>query len=776
MHPSGICRQRIFRKLSGLALAGLLGSQSLRAGTGEDYQVVWDAPGKDYRDSMPLGNGDLGINLWTEQNGDLVFLIGKTDAWSENGELLKLGRVRVKLSPSPFTPSPEFRQILHPLNGEIEITGKNTTILRAWVDPASPVIHLEMKGGNPVTAEASVELWRTEARRTNSAKGNEETERGLRELNGNPDGGVTIEPDTVLPAKGNSIAWLHHNSRSIYPSTFTNQHLESLLARYPDPLLYRNCGVTMKGEGFASVDNQTLKIRKPQSGFRLDLHALTNQSERVGDWQLALDKAVAKTDATNIETARTAHQQWWARFWNRSWIKLTGDDGASKVMQGYAMQRWMTACCGRGAMAIKYNGGIFTVGKEPPAGTTDDPNKGQQNADYRAWGSNYWFQNTRLMYWPMIAAGDFDTLAPLYKMYSDALPLAKDRTELYFKHHGAVFPETIFFWGLPNNNDFGWDNKNVELKNTWIRNHFNNSLELTMMMLDTCDTFQDVTFAKKSLLPLAVELTTFFDQHWKRVNGKIRFDPAQALETRQQAVNPAQDIAGLMHVLPRLLALPESLTTSEQRAMWKKLLADLPPLPRGHPDNEGKNPESLEQMAPDGKVILLTADKFSKTANSENPELYSIYPYRLFGVNLPELELSRDSYDAKRFKSSTCWGQDGIQSACLGWADKAKSEVIANFTAYGGEKFKWFWKSGHDYEPDLDNGGAGQIILQSMLLQPRGDKILLFPAWPKEWNVEFKLHAPKNTLIEGVWRDGKLEKLIVTPPSRAKDLIHLAPQ
>ena len=34
------------------------------------------------------------------------------------------------------------------------------------------------------------------------------------------------------------------------------------------------------------------------------------------------------------------------------------------------------------------------------------------------------------------------------------------------------------------------------------------------------------------------------------------------------------------------------------------------------------------------------------------------------------------------------------------------------------------------------------IGLQEMLLQTNGELILLFPAWPLEWNVHFKLHAP----------------------------------
>jgi hypothetical protein len=63
------------------------------------------------------------------------------------------------------------------------------------------------------------------------------------------------------------------------------------------------------------------------------------------------------------------------------------------------------------------------------------------------------------------------------------------------------------------------------------------------------------------------------------------------------------------------------------------------------------------------------------------------------------------------------------------------------------------------------------IGLQEMLLQTVDRKIYLFPAWPKEWNVDFKLHAPYNTIVEGKLVNGKIEKLIVTPQSRRKDVV-----
>jgi hypothetical protein len=46
-----------------------------------------------------VGNGDLAANVWTEQNGDLVLLASKADAWTEMNKPVKLGRIRVQHAP-----------------------------------------------------------------------------------------------------------------------------------------------------------------------------------------------------------------------------------------------------------------------------------------------------------------------------------------------------------------------------------------------------------------------------------------------------------------------------------------------------------------------------------------------------------------------------------------------------------------------------------------------------------------------------------------------------
>jgi hypothetical protein len=433
------------------------------------------------------------------------------------------------------------------------------------------------------------------------------------------------------------------------------------------------------------------------------------------------------------------------------------------------MQRYMLACSSRGEMPAKFNGGIFTVGHDLP--DTVKQNNKNHNADYRAWGGSYWNQNNRLLYWPLIATGDINLIKPWFSMYINALPLAKAKNKIYYQQDGASYPETMDFWGLSNLNDFGRNNPTNEIQSHWQRYHVQGTLEVIAQMLDVYDQLSDKKFARDTIVPFADAIVKFYNQHWQRdASGKILMAPMQSLETYQlTAVNPTPDIAGLMSVLPRLIALPNDLTTATQREAWAKTLRDLPPIPLGK-TAKGKIPP-LGVGDDNGTTIILPAEKYGKPGNSENPESYVAFPYHLYGVSKPNLELAVNTFKARRSPQNTCWGQDGTMAAVLGVTEVAQKAAIAEFTNYGDQRFKWFWRPDHDWIPDLDNGGDGMITLQSMLMQTDGNKILLLPAWPEDWSADFKLHAPGNTTVQGHVERGKISQLKVMPVSRMKDIV-----
>jgi len=313
-----------------ISMTTVLSAQENRFAAAND--VVWNSPGTNEDNSMPIGNGDVALNAWTEQNGDIVLLLAKSDAWSENGQLLKLGRVRVRLTPNPFTAPAAFVQTLKLETGEIQIRG-GKSVARIWVDANRPVVHLEIESEEPVQLEAKAELWRT---KTYHLDQRAVSQAGFFEWGNNPNG-LDFDPDTVFPAQDNRISWCHFNSRSIYPLVFEREHLESLLPKYPDPLLHRCFGVVMKGPGLAAGDDRTLKSTEASKSFRLDLHALTQESSTPEAWHAALNKVIASTDAAAISAARKAHERWWAEFWDRSWIHISGAPEAETVSQSYAI-------------------------------------------------------------------------------------------------------------------------------------------------------------------------------------------------------------------------------------------------------------------------------------------------------------------------------------------------------------------------------------------------------------------------------------------------------
>jgi hypothetical protein len=298
-----------------------------------------------------------------------------------------------------------------------------------------------------------------------------------------------------------------------------------------------------------------------------------------------------------------------------------------------------------------------------------------------------------------------------------------------------------------------------------MRWNWDSGLELSQMMFDRYEHAPSTEFAKTTLVPIADEVVTFYEQHYPKPEpGKARFAPAMSLETHHTAEDPLPVVVGLRTVLTRLLELPESLTTPELRGKWSRFLAELPEAPMAEEN---------------GKRWLLPARTFGKRKNSENPELYTVFPYRAYGLDKPDLETALETWNRRVVKATGGWRQDAIQAALLGLADEAKAFVVKNATQPSllgptppkPSRFPAFWGPNLDWVPDQDHGSVISIALQRMLMQCDGDTIRLAPAWPKDWNASFKLHAPKNTTVEGRVENGKITDLKVTPESRRKDVI-----
>jgi alpha-L-fucosidase 2 len=703
------------------------------------YNEVWTSPSTNGSPgSMPVGNGDITANVWVEKGGDLMMYIGKSDTWSESTRLLKLGRCRLHFSPNPFVGSNAFTQTLSFYLGEIDIAaGKpgSKINVRVWIDANQPVIRVEATGDKNFTLACSNEVWRSAPYTPTPTSDHHPSWDGVNM-------GWTETADLILSLP-DRLASYHRDATSLYQTILAGENLSGQWTNFPDPYLKRTFGAIIKGHQFEKVNDCTLQSTI-STNCVLSIYPYTAQTSTAMDWQKETGKLVAQVDAINLETARTNHRNWWDAFWNRSWIFVTGDANASIVTRGYLEQRYMESCQGRGKYPMKFNGGTFVF----------DYNG--QNGDYRRWGPGFWAQNTRHLYWPLLASGDRDLMQPWFACYTNMMGLQMAATSKYYNHGGAFFPETFNMFGLYRLTDWGSNSNATYTSIGYIKYHYQGGLETLAMMLSYYNYTQDPVFATNCLVPFGTQVIRFFDQHWARVNGKIKFYPANAVEMYWGCTNPTDYLSGLMSTIPQLVALPARFTTPALISEWTNCYASLPPLAMG---------QSNTYVAP--------AQIHGGAKNVENPECYCIFPYRLYGLGTSNMNVGLATFTNRTVKSNkNCWSQDVIEEALVGLINDAQNDVISNFSAKDREcRFPAFWTSSHDYLPDLDNGGAAMTALQLMLLQCSGSEIRTLPAWPSSWDVDYKLCAPSNTTVRLKYQRGKIIELDVNPLSRANDFV-----
>ena len=729
----------------------------------KNYDVTWNTPSDDCLGSMPLGNGDIGLNLWVERSGDIYFYISKTDAWDDNSRLVKIGKVRLKLKPSDGKLPPFKYQTLKLETGSINIRygdNSNAVDVMVWVDANHPVVNVDVKSKKDIELTAYNEMWRTDKDTL------EYISHGDIMFNSKfPTGSeepVIIEPDRTLKDQKGRIGWYHFNTKSIGPEiTAKFQGVEDLIQ---DPIIHRIFGAVVTAKNAETVNNKTLRLASSKNQ-NLEIFVRTDQPSTPEDWQKNIETDIKTAHAIEKGTQRKAHEKWWNDFWNRSWIFISENDDknndsendAIKVTRAYTLQHFITECAGRGKYPIKFNGSIFTVNHPDKPG----------GADYRRWGPAYWWQNTRLPYISMCANGDFEMMHPLFKMYVDDLQdFFKKRTKRYLGHDGLYITEELYFWGAIPLATYGWDSTFIERKDKlqvsgYHKYEWVSGLELLYMMLDYYEYTEDKEFLTKKVIPFANEVLLFFDQQYKTdENGKLIMNPSQALETWWDCTNPMPELAGLYADTERLLNLDPSLTSQSDREFWKQLHKKLPPIP-------------LREV--DGQKMLAPAEKYDDHKNVERPEMYAVFPFRLYAIGKPNLEYAKRAMENHWEVAHLGWSQDDIFYAYMGETEKAKNAIVERAKAKcKTARFPAFWQANYDWTPDQDHGSVLMKAVQSLIVQTDGRKIYLMPAWPKEWNVDFKLHAPYKTVIEGKYKNGKFIDMKVTPESRSKDIITLS--
>lgn len=726
-----ITTDRIFTRAIA-ASCGLLAYTSMYAGkTVADYKpkdYVWTTQSQNSSGSMPCGGHDVGMNVWVE-NGDILFYVSKSGMLDENNTLLKAGRFRLNIKGQPFSGT-DFEQRLCLDDGAIYIKGKGISI-RLWADVYQPKVFVEMNATHKADATLSYESWRYKDRPVTKA----ECQQGSYKWNIPAD--CTTFADSIKAAKSSIDFWHTNRSYTVFDYTVSREGLDAIKDELYNPIGGKTFGgsITMPGFKFTGTSTGTYAST--------DYKAWHYSATGIRQATVSIDLYTGETAGTALSAKKSKAQstKWWHQFWQRSFIIAEGEGAA--MARNYELFRYMLGCNAYGEYPTKFNGSLFTF--DP---VYADP-KSPFTPDFRKWGGGTMTaQNQRLVYWPMLKSGDTDMMKAQFDTYLRMLPNATRRTKFYWNHDGASFSEQIENCGLPNPTEYGkhkpGDDPGMD-RNAWLEYQWDTALEFCSMIMQA-HKYSDMDIAEYE--PLIRQTLIFFDEHYQYIakklgvkplnaDGKLMLYPSSGCETYKMAYNPSSVIAALK-------------TVAEQWIEYKgdslnNFLSRIPPIPL----------RTIE-----GDTCIAPAIVWARIQNIETPQLYPVFPWRVYGMGRENLHIARNTYlkdpHAVEMHSTKGWKQDNIWAACLGLTDEAfklNKEKLAD----GPYRFPAFWDPGYDWAPDCNKGGASMIGLQEMLLQEKPDGgLLLFPAWPKNINAKFRLKATGGRTVEAEIKNGTI--------------------
>lgn len=729
----------------------------------ETYNVEWDSQSENVGDSMPLGGGKLGLNVWVEDD-ELLFYIGSNDAIDENLSILKLGRVRVKLDPNPFTAGTQFTQKLDITKSNIQITGENAengARIDMWVDVYNNAIHVDVDTDQPTTVSAVYENWRT-----------------ADDLFAVPsyemvynDGKHYTYKDTFVPMENGDGLMFYHRNRDdaqVFDLMVEQQKLTGVKDQLYNPQLHATFGGLIEGTGMKLQEGTVtgkyadteftgweLRTEQPQTKTSITVYTHIANTDTVEDWQ---EELAASKEATNAADARAKTEAWWADFWKNSYIALNTstadpDDPIWQMGRNIALTRYMQGCTALGEYPIKFNGGAFVFDQLYVGIGPFFPNQMHDGPDYRYWGGGAaTAQNQRILYWPMLKNGDFDMMLPQFNFYNNALGNAKLRVQTYWGHSGAMYEE----WNTPSSLSpyahFGGNSRPLYIEDgvssADTKHQYNNGLEFAYMMVEWS------RYSGADLTPYIDYIQScvaFYYEHYQYrhmqetgepfdAQGKLVISPSTAMETYKNATNPVDVICALHTLVDNLLVMDDKYGVDKDYfAEMKQHLPDV----------------KFETTAA-GKKIITIADEHGPNVNFEMPELATVWPYGMYHIGSEDLEIAINTWDANPDpigeplgrRGNTDWESSGLFTARMGLVDVTETFAIGKMADNDdGYRFPVFYGQIFDWTPNVESAASGMNMVQEMLIQDYGNDVYLLPTTPEDWEVNAKLRVGLGTQV-----------------------------
>jgi alpha-L-fucosidase 2 len=656
--------------------------------------IVLQRPNSDPKEAMPLGNGRLGLGVWSQDG--YTAQLNREDTWP-----LRLSPGQVSIPGlKKLIEASDYSGRLNLHNGEFEEHGAGITAT-TYVDEAEDVMVVDVKGADanqPQTAE--LKLW--------------------------PGRNPTVTASDQLGVIAET--WRDTNEMGASGLMFGSLSAMRIDGR----------------EVHASLDGSlAVKITfRPKSDgtFRVLVAA---PEWRGGD---ALGTASALLNKALLLTSED-HRKWWHSFWAlAALLKLSSPDHHAEYFENLRMiDLFTTAAESRDRFPGSQAGvgDLFSsFGDSHHWGPSAywhwnlrmqvSANLGAGLAQFNEPYFNLYNDN-------------MDAIAHWTREHMNGLP-------------GICVPETMRFNGAGYETEAWLKADGINCtaygRPYYNARTISTGAEIALWVWQQYLYTDDLSFLE-SHYPLMRNAAQFLLAYTHRdSDGTLYTYPSNAHESNWDVRNPTTDVAAMHTLFPVLIQAAATLGREDETVeAVQKALPHLPDFPLVMPGENKLLSKSEHDRS--GAVIANSYYPDAIAHNEENIGLEPVWPYSLIGDDGPLHAIGVNTYMRRPNKSAADWSADPVQAARLGLSDEMKSALEAiteRYQLYPSGLAQLYGPP----EFYVEQVGVVADALQNGLVQDYDGLVRILPAWPRDWDADGTVVVRHGQRIHLQIRQGKI--------------------
>ncbi|MYS24455.1 MULTISPECIES: glycosyl hydrolase family 95 catalytic domain-containing protein, partial [unclassified Streptomyces] len=652
--------------------------------------IVLGRPNTAAAQSLPLGNGSLGVAAWAA--GGFTAQLNRADTLPGR---LSPGQVNIP-GLSALTGASDFKGSLDVYTGVLNESGGGMT-LKAWVSATKDELVVDVTGADPGSQQsATVGLWSGRS----------------------PQAAVSGATGTLAET------WVDNSEAGHSGRTFGS--LAAITAG----------GRSVTSSVVSSTQVKTTFTPNADGSFRVVVGA----PSWTGGNAASTASSLLGSDATAAESSLLSSQQsWWANYWaNSGVLEATSADGTAQYMESLrTLYLFMEAASMRGTVP----------GSQ--AGVADMFNFGQ---DHQAWTpSATWLWNLRTQISANMSSGNFALNTPIFNLYENNLPAIEAWTKQQMGGlPGACVPEVMRFNGNGGDPGAGANAACSEPGSpNWNALDISSGPEISLYVWEQYQDTGDLNFLR-TYYPLMKDSATFLLAYQKvGSDGKLHA-VANAHETQWAVQDPTTDLTADSALFPVVIKAAQLLNTGDS-ALIGQLTTAIPQIPDWARTDYGRTqvlPASADSSGND--IIAYSYQPTAQIRNSENIDLEPVWPWNLVTDDAGPLhDLAVRSYNHRAVTGGNDWSMDAIDAARLGLS----SEVAARLVSIT-EGHQVYIDGLADLgstvgtESYIEQASGVATALDEALVQDYDGTLRVAPAWPSGWDVSGTVSVQGNTKVD----------------------------